>query len=125
MGSFYPKPLRRAAGPGGVRRAGDGRSIYSGRMPLQLRRYELDPAHVDQWLSFFEKLIPVRATFGFRLISAYLDRLNNEFTWIVEHDRPFAEAEAVYNASAERAALFAGQPRFALLLHVSDVTAVG
>jgi hypothetical protein len=93
-------------------------------MPTQMRRYELDPALVGEFLAFFDKLTPVRAGFGFRLISAYLDRTNSEFTWIVEHDKPFAEAEAVYTASPERAALFAGQPKFASALHVSEVDVI-
>jgi hypothetical protein len=93
-------------------------------MPIQMRRYELDPAHAGEWLTFFQELTRVRATFGFRLLSAYLDRANNEFTWIVEHDQPFSEVEPAYAASPERAALFAGKPAFALALHVSEVDAI-
>jgi hypothetical protein len=93
-------------------------------MPTQMRRYELDPTLIEQWLVFFDKLTPVRAGFGFRLLGAYLNRANSEFTWIVEHDKPFAEAEAVYTASPERAALFSGEPKFALALHVSEVEPV-
>jgi hypothetical protein len=93
-------------------------------MPTQMRRYELDPARVEEWLAFFAELTPVRAAFGFRLVSAYLDRANNEFTWIVEHDQPFAEVEPNYSASPERAALFAGRPAYALKLHVTDVERV-
>jgi hypothetical protein len=93
-------------------------------MPTQIRRYELDPALITEWLEFFEELTKVRAPFGFRLRSAYLDRANSEFTWIVEHDKPFAEAEAVYNASPERTAFFAGRPKFALVLHVSEVETI-
>ena len=94
-------------------------------MPLQIRRYELDPAHVEEWLEFFKELTPVRASFGFRLVSAYLDRTTSEFTWIVQHDKPFAEAEGVYTASPERAAVFAGRPKFALAMHVSLVEDFG
>jgi hypothetical protein len=86
-----------------------------------MRRYELDPNLVDEFLTFFTKLIPVRSKFGFRLLSAYLDRADSEFTWIVEHDDAFVDAEAVYMASPERAAMFAGQPQHALVLHVSNV----
>jgi hypothetical protein len=93
-------------------------------MPTQMRRYELDPTLIEEWLAFFAELTPVRATFGFRLVHAYLDRENSEFTWIVEHDLPFAEAEAVYTASPERAAIFADRPRFATKLHVSEVDVV-
>jgi hypothetical protein len=52
-------------------------------MPLQMRRYEIDPNPVDDWLAFFVK------------------------------------------ASPERAEMFAGQPHFALALHVSEVEAIG
>jgi hypothetical protein len=93
-------------------------------MPMQMRRYELDPTLIDEWLAFFARLGPVRDGFGFRLKAAYLDRTNNEFTWFVEHDRPFADAEAVYMASPERAALFDGQPKFALAIHVSEVDTI-
>ncbi len=90
-------------------------------MPTQMRRYELDPALVDEFLVFFQELTVVRSKFGFRLVSAYLDRANSEFTWVVELDKPFAEVEAIYSASPERAALFAGKPTFARALHVSLV----
>jgi hypothetical protein len=90
-------------------------------MPTQLRRYELDPALVDEWLAFFPELTRVRATFGFRLLGAYHDRAGHEFTWIVEHDRTIADVEAEYYASPERAALFAGRPEYALAMHVTAV----
>ncbi len=93
-------------------------------MPIQMRRYELDPAHVEAWLPFFQKLTQLRAKFGYRLLSAYHDRPNNEFTWIVEHDKAFAEIDPVYGSSPERTALFAGKPAFALVLHVSEVETV-
>jgi hypothetical protein len=93
-------------------------------MPMQMRRYEIDPTLIEEWLAFFERLTPVRAAFGFRLKAAYLDRANSEFTWFVEHDQPFADAEAVYMASPERAAVFANQPSYALALHVSEVDAL-
>lgn len=92
---------------------------------MQMRRYELDPALVDEWLAFFAELTPVRAKFGFRLAASYLDRANSEFTWFVEHDQPFAEVEAVYNVSPERAAVFAGRPKFVRALHVSEVESLG
>ena len=94
-------------------------------MPLQMRRYELDPNRVDEWLEFFAELTVVRATFGFRLVSAYLDRQASEFTWIVEHDRPFAEVEPEYVSSPQRAALFADKPSFTTAMHVSEVEAIG
>jgi hypothetical protein len=99
-------------------------TIYGADMPMQMRRYQIDPTLVDEWLEFFERLTVVRAEFGFRLRAAYLDRTNSEFTWFVEHDQPFAEVEPNYVASPERAAVFAGQPSFALALHVSEVDTI-
>lgn len=93
-------------------------------MPAQIRRYELDPQHLDEWLTFFPELTSVRATFGFRLLAAYLDRANHEFTWIVAHDRPFAEVEATYSVSPERTALFSGRPKFARAMHVAEVETI-
>jgi hypothetical protein len=89
-------------------------------MPIQFRRYELDPALVDEFLEFFAELTPLRATFGFRLLSAYLDRTKNEFIWVVEHDEAFVKAEATYSASPERTAFFAGRPAYAKALHISS-----
>jgi hypothetical protein len=75
-------------------------------------------------LSFFDDLTRLRATFGFRLLCAYLDRATSEFTWIVEHDEPFIDIEARYTASPERTAFFAGRPHYALALHVSEVDTI-
>jgi hypothetical protein len=93
-------------------------------MPTQIRRYDIDPALVDEWLLFFDDLTRLRATFGFRLVSAYLDRANSEFTWVVEHDEPFTAVEARYNASGERSAFFADRPRFVRAMHVSEVDTI-
>jgi hypothetical protein len=61
------------------------------------------------FLDWFPGLTPVRAQYGFRLVFAYADDANDTFTWAVEHDgdeAAFGRAEAEYNASAARAAVF-------------------
>ena len=90
-------------------------------MAIQMRRYEMNPAHINEWLPFFSGLMPLRAAFGFRLLHAYFDGVNNEFTWVVANDGDFDAAEVAWNGSPERAAYFTDAPRFVLALHVSKV----
>ncbi len=90
-------------------------------MTIQMRRYEMNPTHINEWLSFFNGLMPLRSAFGFQLLHAFLDRAANEFTWIVANDGDFDAAEVAWNASPERAAYFTDAPRFVLALHVSKV----
>jgi hypothetical protein len=76
---------------------------------VQLRRYQVEPGRMDDFLAWFPGLRPVREQFGFRLLFAYADTERDTFTWAVEHDGDqdaFREVEATYNASAERARVF-------------------
>ena len=76
---------------------------------VQLRRYDIEPGRMADFLAWFPGLAPVRAQYGFRLLFAYADEANDTFTWAVEHDGDeagFREVEATYNASPERAAVF-------------------
>jgi len=76
---------------------------------VQLRRYDVEPGRMADFLAWFPGLVPVRARYGFRLLFAYVDDANDTFTWAVEHDGDEAEfraVEATYNASPERAAVF-------------------
>jgi hypothetical protein len=76
---------------------------------VQLRRYDVEPGRMADFLAWFPTLAPARAEYGFRLLFAYADDANDTFTWAVEHDgdeAEFLEVEAVYNASPERAAVF-------------------
>jgi NIPSNAP len=76
---------------------------------VQLRRYDVDPGRMADFLAWFPGLAPARERYGFRLLFAYADEANSTFTWAVEHDgdeAEFAEVEATYNASPERAAVF-------------------
>lgn len=96
-------------------------------MSRQLRRYELIPEYQDDFLAWFAQIPEARAAFGFRVLSAHVDRVGHEFTWLVEHDGEddaFAGAEKAWMESPERAALFAGQPKHTVQIHVSMVDAV-
>lgn len=80
---------------------------------VQLRRYDVEPGRMADFLAWFPKLAPARAEYGFRLLFAYADDAHDTFTWAVEHDgdeAEFREVEAVYNASPERAAVFETYP---------------
>ncbi|MGY1710539.1 hypothetical protein ACI8AC_13635 [Geodermatophilus sp. SYSU D00758] len=76
---------------------------------VQLRRYTIEPGRMADFLAWFPTLLPVRASFGFRVVAAFADEPNDAFVWAVEHDGDEAEFRAVeeeYNASAERARAF-------------------
>ena len=76
-------------------------------MTTQLRRYQLstDAAEQDRWLEWWVGARAVRVQYGFRIVSAVLDRETGIFVWVVEHD-DFAAAEPVMLASPERASVF-------------------
>ena len=81
---------------------------------VQLRRYDVEPGRMADFLAWFPALAPVRGQYGFRLLFAYADEVNDTFTWAVEHDgdeSAFRAGEATYNASAERAEVFETFPR--------------
>ena len=91
---------------------------------VQLRRYELVPGEADAFAAWFPGLVPAREKYGFTILFAYLDRENNEFVWAVSHEGDFEAAVEEYNASPERAAVFAGQPKRVAELHLSWVESV-
>jgi hypothetical protein len=97
-------------------------------MITQMRRYELVPEQQEHFIAWWNEHIPSkRAPFGFRVLSAHLDPIKHEFTWIVEHDgdaTEFAAAEAAWFGSPERAAIFAGQPVHTVAIHVSLVNKI-
>ncbi len=81
---------------------------------VQLRRYQVEPGRMADFLAWFPALRPVREQYGFRLLFAYADEVNDTFTWAVEHDGDedaFRAREATYNASPERARVFETFPR--------------
>ena len=92
---------------------------------IQLRRYELVPELVDDFIAWFPTVVTAREHHGFRVLFALHDQPGNEFTWAVAHDGDFDEVERVYMASPERAAAFEGQPKYTVAMHISRVAAVG
>lgn len=91
---------------------------------VQLRRYELVPGEVDDFVAWFPAIIPAREKYGFRVLFAYLDREHDEFVWAVSHDGDFEAALETYNASPERAAVFAGQPQRVAKMYLAYVDPV-
>jgi len=89
---------------------------------VQLRRYQLQPGEMDAFVTWWHNLVPVREQYGFRVLFALVDESTNQFVWAVTHGGDFDEAESVYNASPERAAVFAGTPRRIAEAFVSKVT---
>ena len=81
---------------------------------MQLRRYQVEPGRMADFLAWFPDLAPIRAQYGFRLLFAYAAEANDTFTWAVEHDgdeAAFREVEATYTASPERAKVFETFPK--------------
>ncbi len=94
---------------------------------VQLRRYDVEPGRMADFLAWFPGLAPVRAQYGFRLLFAYADDEHDTFTWAVEHDGDEAEFRAVeetYKASPERAAVFETFPQCISRMEIGFVRSV-
>ncbi len=91
---------------------------------IQLRRYELVPELVDEFIAWFPGVVAVREHYGFRVLFALHDRPGNEFTWAVAHDGDFDAVEQVYMDSPERAEVFAGRPKYTIEMHLTKVSDV-
>ena len=50
---------------------------------VQLRRYVMEPGRMDEFLTWFPRLLPVRQQYGFRVLFALADR---------EHESGFAQS---------------------------------
>lgn len=81
-----------------------------------MRRYTLDPALADEFVSFLTKrVIPAREERGFTVESIWLSDGKDELTWFVSRfgDREeFAEAEQAWEDSPERAEIFTDAPAY-------------
>jgi hypothetical protein len=93
-------------------------------MAVQLRRYELVPGMMDDFLAWFPRIIGVREKYGFKVLFAYADREHGEFVWAVSHDGDFDAAFEVYNVSPERAEVFKDQPTRVAKMHLAMVEPV-
>lgn len=83
-------------------------------MTSQLRRYTINGGKLDEFVDAWRKgVYPLRLRFGFAIPHAWIIRERNEFIWIVNCEGSpddFNAKEAVYYASADRAAV-AADPR--------------
>ena len=85
-----------------------------GTTTVQLRRYQVEPGRMADFLAWFPTLVPVREQYGFRLLFALADHERGTFTWAVacDGDVPtFERVQATYNDSPERATAFETFPR--------------
>ena len=72
-------------------------------MPTQVRIYTINRGMLDSWIKIFnEKIVPTSASFGVKVIGAWVNRPQNEFIWVRTFESP--EKLAVYERSPERAA---------------------
>ena len=95
---------------------------------VQLRRYELAPGVLDDFVAWFtSRLVPARTSSGFTIEFAYADREVEQFTWAVSAPgdaEAFLALEADYLASEARATAFAGEPTRVAVSHVRLVEPV-
>lgn len=71
----------------------------------QLRRYEINPGEMDDFLVAWRGVAPIREQYGFRVLFAYVNEEANEFVWAIAHDGDFDAAAEQYYTSPERAAV--------------------
>jgi hypothetical protein len=80
---------------------------------VQLRRYQVKPGEMDDFVKWWPSILPARKQYGFEVLFAFVDSSTNQFVWAVSHEgdnEDFDAAEKTYLASPERAAAFAGVP---------------
>ena len=71
-------------------------------MITQVRIYTINRDMLDSWISLFnEKIVPISASYGVKVLAAWFNRPQNEFIWV----RTFADEETLkkYESSPERA----------------------
>ncbi len=71
-------------------------------MAIQLRRYQFAPGTLKDFLPHFTaRAVPLRASYGFAVVFAYADHVNEQFVWAVEYPgsaEDLREQEAKYLA---------------------------
>jgi hypothetical protein len=76
-------------------------------MITQVRIYTINRGMMDSWIAIFnEKIVPTSASYGVSVLSAWVNRPQNEFIWVRQFETE--ETLQVYEASHERAA-YSGQ----------------
>jgi hypothetical protein len=87
----------------------------------QLRRYEINPGEMDDFLVAWRGVVPIREQYGFRVVFAYVNDEADEFIWAIAHDGDFGAAERTYYASPERAAARPSPADFIVTMHLNMV----
>jgi hypothetical protein len=78
--------------------------------------YRMKPDGLDLFVEEWQRLVlPLRRAKGFQVVGAWRGGDGESFVWIVGFDGDFAQADAAYYESAERAALDPDPAR-----HVAD-----
>jgi hypothetical protein len=91
----------------------------------QLRRYEINPGEMEQFLVAWRGILPIREKYGFRVEFAYVNDEADEFVWAISCDGDFADAEAAYYASPERATVDPNPADHIAVMHLAMVRAPG
>ena len=71
-------------------------------MVTQVRIYTVNKGMLDSWVKLFnEKIVPTSASYGVKVVGAWVNRPQNEFIWV----RTFADDDTLkrYETSPERA----------------------
>ncbi len=72
-------------------------------MITEVRIYTINRGMMDSWIQVFnEKIVPTSASFGVSVLSAWVNRPQNEFIWVRQYETE--ETLKVYETSPERAA---------------------
>lgn len=98
--------------------------VYVKTMTTQLRRYEIEPEKMSDFIEWFQRLVPIRATHGLSLDWAYADRENDLFVWSTTYEGSEAEFKSVeeaYNASPERSVVYQDYQKQVVKMTVSFV----
>ena len=87
----------------------------------QLRRYEIKPGEMDDFLVAWRGVVVIREKFGFRAVFAYVNEEAIEYIWAIAHDGDFEAAAEQYYASQEREAVNQNQVDYIATMHVHMV----
>ncbi|MDQ2650737.1 MAG: NIPSNAP family protein [Actinomycetota bacterium] len=72
-------------------------------MLLQHREYHLAPGSTEAFVDAWRRaVVPLRARFGFVVVSAWVSADGERFIWVVGHADDFEQAEASYYADPAR-----------------------
>lgn len=88
---------------------GEGVWWYNSLVVTQLRDYRIRAGELDRWVEEWRTgVAPLRRARGFEIPGAWTIAEEDRFVWLLTHPDDwdaFAEADAAYYASPERAAL--------------------